>query len=400
MRMSSRTPSYLFFLALLLFASCATTTPRAASVQLVTDAPQALPARFVNRLVIVEARVDGGAPVSFLLDTGSDVTVLDRRLHDELALPAESSAIARGAGGSVNTNFVRGRSLDVGNLHIERPAFLILDLRDFDDITNTRVAGILGLDALEGIALRIDYPARRVEIAASGMFPSHGKSTFPLVKRENLYGLNIQIGESAPVPVLLDTGMSGSVSLEMNTAARLGVSPDPYRRLEWRIGVGGGTNSQVASVPWLRLGGRAIPRVELVLAKPAGRFQGAIGGGLLRFFQVTVDFGNDTIALSDEPTPNVELSRSNVSGARVDFRYEWLRDGVRVESVKSGSPAAQAGLRGGELITAVDGEPVRSIGWRRIRDLLNSPGATARWTVASPLGDAERTLIFTDANEK
>lgn len=385
----------LLTVAALFLASCASPL-RSASVHLVVEAPQSLPARFVNRLVLVDVSVDGRAPAPFLLDTGSDVTVIDRRLLNELKLPVITNALARGAGGTVNTTFVRGKSIDLGPLHIENPAFLALDLGAFDDITNSRIHGIIGLDSLEDLALRIDYPAKRVEIGRSGMFTSAHARVLPLRRRENLCGVDIQIGDAAPVPVLLDTGMSGSLSLEFTEAARRGVSADPMRRNEWRVGVGGGSSSQVANVPWVGVADRSIPRVEMVLAKPAGMFAGAIGGGLLRFFQVTIDFGSSTVLFCDSPSPAVELARGNTTGVRIDFRYDWMREGVRVECVRSDTPAARAGLRAGDMITAIDGEPLRSMGWRRMREMFAIAQGESTWTVATRSGGAARKLDFTE----
>ncbi|MBI3820670.1 MAG: aspartyl protease family protein [Planctomycetes bacterium] len=378
------------------FGSCRAIAPRSASISLIAESPQSLPVRFINRLILVDVRIDGREPVSFLLDTGSDVTVVDRRLRDVLALKPESSAVARGAGGTVNTTFMRGRSLDVGPLHVEDPVFLILDLASFDEITNTRVGGILGLDSLDRFALRIDYPARRVEIGRSGVFPIANECQCAFRKKENLYGIDINIGDSDPVSVLVDTGMSGSLSLEFNEAARRGVNADPNRRSEWRVGVGGGSASQVTNIPWVTFGSHSIPRVELVLAKPAGLFAGAIGGGLLRFFQLTLDFGAGVASVSDEPTSGLDLSYSNTTGARLDFRYEWIRDGIRVESVRAGTPASKAGLRAGELITSVDGQSIRSVGMRRVRELFTYSADSTQWTVSAKTGDTVRTLILND----
>jgi len=382
----------LLLLAVVGLASCVSVTPRAANVRLSVEQPSSLPARFTSKLVIVDVAIDGAGKYPFLLDTGSDVTVIDRRLNNRFQFKKESDAVARGSGGSVKTSFVRASSMEIGPVHIESPVLLVLDLASFDAIVGAQIGGIVGLDALEGLALRINYSARRVEIAPSGGFVDLNVPRIPLVRRENLYGINVHLGGEEPVSLLLDTGMSGCLSLEMEQAYACGLRPDPMRRGEWRVGIGGSGRSPVTTAPWVRIGDRDIPRVELVLEKPAGRFAGAIGGGLLRFFLLTIDFGAQTIQLSNEPCGEVVLSSNNTTGARLDYRYDWAREGVRIDCVKAGTPAAECGVRPGDMIIAINDEPISSINSRRMRELASKDLKPLTWTILTPLGPEQKIL--------
>src|SRR5688572_1804525 len=55
-----------------------------------------LPMELVNNLVIIDTRVNGSRPLSFILDTGAGATVVDRGISATLGL-------ARGAPGSATT---------------------------------------------------------------------------------------------------------------------------------------------------------------------------------------------------------------------------------------------------------------------------------------------------------
>lgn len=382
----------LLCLAAFALASCASTGPRAANVRLSVEAPSSLPARFASKLVIVDVALDGRGVFPFLLDTGSDVTVIDRRLNSRFQFKTESDAIARGSGGSVKTSFIRAASMEIGPIHIESPVLLVLDLSSFDPIVGAQIGGIVGLDALEGLALKINYPARKVEIAQSGGFVDLGVPRIPLVRRDNLYGINVNLGCEEPVSLLLDTGMSGCLSLEIEQAYSCGLRPDPMRRGEWRVGIGGSGRSPVTTAPWVNVGDRDIPRVELVLEKPAGRFAGAIGGGLLRFFTLTIDFGAQTIQLSNEPCCEAVLSQGNTTGARLDYRYDFAREGIRIDCVKAGTPAAECGVRSGDMLIEINGEPVSKINSRRMRDLASKDAKSLTWTILTPAGPEQKVL--------
>jgi predicted aspartyl protease len=341
---------------------------------------------------LVNVQIDGADAPVFLLDTGSDVSAIDRRLQERLKLPTDGKAEARGSGGLVSTEFVRAGAMSIGSLHVDRPVLLVLDLAGFDAVVGTRVGGIVGLDALEGIALRINYPARAVEVAPSGGFVDSGAPKLPLRRRDNLYGIDVSLGGDHPTPLLLDTGMTGALSLEIEAAYREGLRPDPQRRGELRVGIGGASRSPLTTVPWVGIAGRDIGRVELVLDKPAGRFPGAIGGSLLRFFCVTADFGARTIQLDSEPSLHAFMPEGNASGMRLDFRFERAQDGVRVDAVRANSPADLAGLRAGDLLTEIDGEPIAQIGWRRLREWMNRQSVPKSWTVLARDGSLRKVV--------
>ncbi|RME28918.1 MAG: M20/M25/M40 family metallo-hydrolase [Deltaproteobacteria bacterium] len=78
-------------------------------------------------------------------------------------------------------------------------------------------------------------------------------------------------------------------------------------------------------------------------------------------------------------------------GTRPDFAFEG--EGVRVDAVTAGSPADQAGMRAGDVVVAIDGQPID--GLRTYSDVLkrHQPGDTIRITVQR--GGTERTLEAT-----
>ena len=63
------------------------------------------------------------------------------------------------------------------------------------------------------------------------------------------------------------------------------------------------------------------------------------------------------------PRSRIGLSGENVPIARRYVRHFGLdaQSGVRVRQVERDAPAARAGLREGDLIVALDGEPVRGV---------------------------------------
>jgi aspartyl protease/PDZ domain-containing protein len=375
--------------ALLLCAACGAVLPRPAAVNLLADGSQPLPARFVSRLILVSVSIDGSPAAPFLLDTGSDVSAVDWRLQERLQLPREGSAIARGSSGNVSTSIVRGRQLEAGPLQVRSPVFLLLDLSFLDWFAETRVGGILGLDVFQGLALTIDYAARVVELT-QGRVSSTGGERIPLRKADNLYGIDVAIDRTEPVTLLIDTGMSGSVSLDADEARLRGFVGRTPREARWgTVGIAGTSRPPIATPRSLSLCCRELARPEVILEKPAGGFRGAIGGGVLRFFRFTLDLSTGSLLLHHGPSDRLDPRPENGTG----FRFEWTRDGLRVLSVSTGSPADACGLQAGDLVTRVDGRPAASFGWRLLRSRLAAGSAPLTLTLATGDGEASVELV-------
>lgn len=58
-----------------------------------------------------------------------------------------------------------------------------------------------------------------------------------------------------------------------------------------------------------------------------------------------------------------------------------LRDGILIAEVNDGSPAQQAGLRQGDVVVAMDGEPINDVGSFRNRVALTPPGNRVTLTI-------------------
>ncbi len=377
--------------------ACAQPAPLPAEVRVAADRPAEFSARFVSNLVLVDARIDGEPVDPFLLDTGSDVSVIDRAHLGQLRLVRESSALAHGTGGTVATATVRAREFDAGPIRVTDPVFLVLDLERLRRVLGTPIGGILGLDFLEGFALTIDPASERVEVAPSGSSGAAppGAVRLPLRRRDQLFGAELDFGDGRRVSLLVDTGMTSAVSLDAAHARRLDLGSGERRSGEFRVGIGGASRSESVRLPVVSLGPFAIGGVDVVLERPAGGFSGAIGGGLLRYFRATFDPGAGWLELSNAPGSSVRLGEENATGMRVEPR----REGWRVIGVRAGTPAAEAGIRAGDVLTRIDGARPPRWGSRAVRERLGAGAPSMELVVqrgaeefATRLAPAERPV--------
>jgi hypothetical protein len=101
---------------------------------------------------IVPVSINGSGPYNFLLDTGSNVTLVDRQLLRELRISGtDPVSIVTVLGETNQQRGMSARSLSIGGLSVQHVA-----LTTFDGLLDGRVQGVLGLNFLEHFDLLID----------------------------------------------------------------------------------------------------------------------------------------------------------------------------------------------------------------------------------------------------
>src|SRR6478609_10793186 len=103
-----------------------------------------VPLRLVNRYqMIVAVSVNHSGPYNFLLDTGTQITILDPALAAELHLSTEGSAEIAGAGFHASASFAKLALVEAGSHSVADQKVLVYDLQRLRSI-DLSIRGILG----------------------------------------------------------------------------------------------------------------------------------------------------------------------------------------------------------------------------------------------------------------
>ncbi len=154
-------------------------------------------------------QIGGVGPYPFIIDTGSQRSIVARELAEHLALPALPPVAIVSMGG-------REEVLSVQLSHIRFGAF---EMRDLPAISVSRAnlggVGLLGLDGLKDKRLTLDFKARKLEISRSTPAARlTGDRDVIVVEARSKFGQLILIGSKIDghrVNVILDTGSEVSV---------------------------------------------------------------------------------------------------------------------------------------------------------------------------------------------
>ena len=116
-------------------------------------------------LILVQAIVNDQGPFQFAVDTGASRTILSAELAAKLALETIGERPAVGGGGQVNILAGNVKSLAVGDAIAKDHAIGVGEfLSMLSKALQTKLDGIVGYNFLNQFRVRIDYPARILEL--------------------------------------------------------------------------------------------------------------------------------------------------------------------------------------------------------------------------------------------
>jgi len=117
---------------------------------------ESLPFRLVNRYqIVLPVFINHVGPYDFLLDTGTDTTIVGPSLAAELHLRTQGSAVISGAGFHQPGSFAQLDLLQAGSHAVANQEVLVYGLMNLRSV-DSRIRGILGEDFLEHFDMMID----------------------------------------------------------------------------------------------------------------------------------------------------------------------------------------------------------------------------------------------------
>ena len=259
-----------------------------------------VPFRLVRDKIIVQGKINGGRSLDFVLDTGSEETVISREAAQRANVRPITYTLSAGVGeiGLRGLQLARLDTLDIGTLQVRNLPVLIKNpaLRG---IPNREGEGFSPLSL--GMSVKIDYQARLLTIGRS--LPQ-GDADFSLPMRvHRLAMVRGVVNSTHPTYFVVDTG-GEVISISADTAGALGQSK--YRRIPLRVYGTSGWDRDAFLLPGVnldfdRIEYRNFPLVVLNLRAPSVLlgFQvgGIIGHKFLGSYRVSMDMANSELRL-------------------------------------------------------------------------------------------------------
>ncbi|MGH9386680.1 MAG: aspartyl protease family protein [Vicinamibacterales bacterium] len=185
--------------------------------------------KLIDEKVIVKARVNGGRPQDFVLDTGSEMTTVSRQTAASAAVRPITYTLSAGVGEVGLRGLQLGRldTFEVGTLKLSNVPTLIKapPLRGIPK-RETESFSPLAL----GLSLTIDYGAKKISIART--LPEESADFRLPMRHHRLSMVRGLINQTRPTYFVVDTG--GEV-ISISTATAVSLNQNLPRRIGLRV---------------------------------------------------------------------------------------------------------------------------------------------------------------------
>ena len=276
-----------------------------------TNVPVVLPFTFQRGHIMLPVRANDSLPLSFMLDTGYTMTMINPAHAETLQLRRIGQVTIVGIAGEEPAAVYSGASFDLGGLAYapSRIAALASD----EPGRGRKRDGILGHGFFRRFIIEMDCRAHTVSLRdpKSGPYAGAGEIV-PLTFRNTTPIIEATVKTSGGALVKgkfeIDTGCNGGLCLGREFVERHQLNPSTNSVSSGvRSGVGGGARIQSGRVPQLQIGRQAVDRVEtdfFLDGSPVDPgLAGHIGLAALRPFKIIFDYSRAQMILEPYSKP-------------------------------------------------------------------------------------------------
>jgi hypothetical protein len=361
--------------------------------------PITIPFRVENDQILIDITLDGHGPYEGDFDSGGSL-IVPPAVVEELHLTALGSNKQSGGGdGFVMGGVGRAGTLSLGGAVVPHPAF-----DSFLVFHDAPKRVLLGLETLQHHVVRLDFETQRMTLTPPASFHYTGDGAIvPFVFQDNQPLVTGAVDGLAGT-FAIDTGDDGSLLLMAPFARRHNLI-ERYHATVPTSGTSVGTTSglltRVSKVSLNGADGRPVVSVDRPITEistqtsgfDAHRYiSGNIGFGILHKFNVTFDYARQRIILER----NSHYAEPDIY-SRTGLRCATDPAGFAIELVMPNSPAGDAKIQAGEVITVINGTPATSFERAALRKLFKGPvGTRLTLHVRGKAGERDVGLILRD----
>jgi len=353
----------------------------AASIRWLETAGSArIPFRYSMNHIWVTVSVNGAPAAEFILDSGASISVIDSAYAASIGLATIGRAEAQGAGAVGQASFARLESLRIGGDAADgveladRPIGVLPIDASISPALWRNVAGLLGADFMRDFVVDVDFDHQLLTLSDPSSFRYDGSGS----------PVSFTLAQGIPVvPLTIDGRHRGNFRVDLGAGGGAVLQPSFVERAGIAVagGIGGSSGGFGGRFPKQYLRMKSVELGPLEWAAPivgvvrahtgvlaAADYDGVVGNLALRRFRCTFDYERRVLHLE----PGV-LAEVPDPFTRVGLTFARRGDEVTVLSVMSGSPSDEAGVRSGDVVHSIDGQPASTWDPDRLRQWFEEP---------------------------
>jgi hypothetical protein len=346
-----------------------------------------MPFRIAVGAILIKAKVNHSKPLWFMLDSGDPLVMINPAKAKELGLTVTGNLNGEGYGSkSFHYSFVKGINLTFPGLTITNLIGAVSSFGTIQSYIGNKVDGILGYDFLSRFIVKINYKKKELDVYD----PSHWHTAekgemIPIQLQERVPVIKAKIWTKFTPPVtgkfLLDTGNIGSILINTPFASAHNLSASfSHPLLLSGAGAGGKASFLASRISAIQIGKYLIKNpIALINTAEKGlgaspNYDGGIGYQILKKFNLIFDYPDSKVFLE----PDADYSKPeqfDASGLGLIAKGRKFNH-FMIADVLKGSPAAEAGVKKGDLLIAVNDKSLKNWTLNQVIRTLKQSGKT------------------------
>ncbi|HOP18575.1 MAG TPA: pepsin/retropepsin-like aspartic protease family protein [Parvularculaceae bacterium] len=249
--------------------------------------------------LFVAARINGVETSDALLDSGAEMSFLDKSFAEQVGLVTAGSETARGTGGEEEVTFAEGVTIEAAGLTLENQTVAVLDLSDISSrVVGYPVSIVVGREIFDAARLKIDIEASSIEVIARDADPVG--VMLPMETHKGLQTIPASVEGGEPVQADFDLGNGNDVLIGADYAERVGLSA-PERIVGQKAGggIGGEVMRDMIVLRELEIAGVTFHDVPAAIDRTDTAADLNVGVRILRKFVITTDFSQSAVWLQE-----------------------------------------------------------------------------------------------------
>jgi len=346
------------------------------------------PFRYALDYILVDLEFNGALPLSFIMDTGAEHTILFQKVYGDLiGLKYTQEIKIIGADLSTSVLAYISRGVDVRlneDIEVQRDIVVLYeDFLDLNELTGSKIDGILGGSFFQGLIVEINYKKNKIVLHHPNHYKPEYHKTFtsidinvtqnkPYVKAK----LELFSGASSEIKLLFDTGAGLTFLLHTNTNDKLKL-PENVIKGNLGKGLGGMVEGYTGLIKSLSIDKYKFSNLitsfqnndSLIYKDIIQERNGLLGNIIISRFHVIIDYNKEKLYLKPigDYDKDIEYDKSGL----LVFAHGKKLNKYYVKEVIPGSPADIAGLKEGDLIVRLGFWPSSFLSLRRIVNKLS-----------------------------
>jgi Aspartyl protease len=355
------------------------TTPRSAA-----NPPVTVPFELVVRHIMVKVRINNSRPLSFVLDTGDQVGIVDVEVAKELGLKLQGEVQIGGVGGgTLPGSMVQDATWTLPGLDgFSQPIKLAIPLAKMEARFGHDFDGIIGAEFIKQFVIEVDYPGRVIRLHDKNQFTYSGSGeSIPIqLDRHGHPIIQAEVTPLAGEPIrgkfVLDLGAGGPLALNAPFVVEHRLLNSEIKTIK-AIGIGGAggqSSGRIGRAAELKIGKYKIANPVTIFSEDkvgalsSSALAGNIGQQIAGRFKLFLDYDHNRIVFEPGAAFSQPFDRAQsglvLAAEGRDYKI------FRVTDVLENSPASEAGLQKEDLIIQISDKAAAELTLTKIGELF------------------------------